>query len=63
LGFAFLRGAGGVWAFELLAESVGLETLFAALPWFLVGAAVCGFIAVPSGSTETAAQKEEVATA
>ena len=63
LGFAFLSGAGGVWAFGLLADRVGLETLFAALPWLLVGAAVCGFIAVPSGSPETAAQKEKVATA
>jgi FSR family fosmidomycin resistance protein-like MFS transporter len=63
LGFAFLSGAGGVWAFGLLADRVGLETLFAALPWLLVGAAVCGFIAVPSGSTETVSQQEEAATA
>ncbi|MFO7917218.1 MAG: MFS transporter [Anaerolineae bacterium] len=63
LGFAFLSGAGGVWVFGLLADRVGLQRLFALLPWFLVGAAVCGFIAVPSGSTETASQKEDVVTA
>ncbi|MFP3896517.1 MAG: MFS transporter [Anaerolineales bacterium] len=63
LGFAFLSGAGGVWIFGLLADRVGLETLFSVLPWFLVGAALCGFIAVPSGSTETASQEEKVATA
>ncbi len=63
LGFAFMSGAGGVWIFGLLADRVGLERLFAVLPWFLVGAALCGFIAVPSGSPETASQEEKVATA
>lgn len=63
LGFAFMSGAGGVWGFGLLADRLGLERLFGMLPWLLIAAAACGLVAVPSGSTETAPQKEDVVTA
>ena len=47
LGFAFVSGSGGAWLMGLLADRVGLNTVFGILPWAMLGAAIVSFFSVP----------------
>lgn len=54
LGFTFVSGAGGTWLLGLLADRIGLGSVFAFLPIFLVLGAIFAVIAVPSHAAEVA---------
>ncbi|HHX43673.1 MAG TPA: MFS transporter [Chloroflexi bacterium] len=47
LGFTFVSGGGGAWLLGLAADRVGLGTALGVLPWLMLAAAACAFVALP----------------